>query len=118
PIIKEGKIAYYEIYNAMGNLIAYGFYTRAYAPTDRLQIIGIVGLDYKIKSIDIDRIEPGTKLHNEMIIEPKFEERFIGLTVDEVGLSPEGKVDAISGATISSTAVVDAIKNALSSMLR
>ncbi|MEM0456763.1 MAG: cytochrome b/b6 domain-containing protein [Nitrososphaerota archaeon] len=116
PIIKEGKIAYYEIYNAMGNLIAYGFYTRAYAPTDRLQIIGIVGLDYKIKSIDIDRIEPGTKLHNEMIIEPKFEERFIGLTVDEVGLSPEGKVDAISGATISSTAVVDAIKNALSSI--
>lgn len=118
PIIKEGKIAYYEIYDATGNLIAYGFYTRAYAPTDRLQIVGIVDLGYKIKSIDIDRIEPGTRLHNEMIIESSFEERFIGLTVDEVGLSPEGKVDAVSGATISSTAVVDAIKNALNSILQ
>ncbi|MDW8077225.1 MAG: cytochrome b/b6 domain-containing protein [Nitrososphaerota archaeon] len=118
PIVKEGKIAYYEIYDKTGNLIAYGFYTRAYAPTDRLQIIGIVGLDYKIKSIDVDRIEPGTKLHNESIIESEFEDRFIGLTVDEVKPSPEGKVDAISGATISSVAVIDAVRNALNSILQ
>lgn len=117
PIIKEGKIAYYEIYDKLGNLIAYGFYVRAYAPTDRLQIIGIVGLDYKIKSIDIDRIEPGARLHNEMIIEPEFEERFLGLTVDEVRPSPEGKVDAVSGATISSTAVMDAVRNAMNSII-
>jgi len=113
PVVKEGKILYYEIYDERNALIAYGFYARAYAPTDRLQIVGIVGLDYRVKAIDIDRMEPGIRLFNEKIVEPEFESEFIGLTVDDVKLSPEGKVDAVSGATISSTAVVEAVRDAL-----
>lgn len=117
PIIKDGKIVYYEIYDVKGNLIAYGFHTRAYAPTDRLQIFGIVDLNYRIRTIDIDRIESGARLHNEQIIEPEFEDRLVGLSVEELALSPEGKVDAISGATLSSSAVIEATRNAIRGIL-
>ncbi len=40
-------------------------------------------------------------MQNEVIIEPEFEERFMGLTVDEVKSSPQRKVDVIGNATIS-----------------
>jgi len=113
PVMKEGKIVYYEVYNAEGMLIGYGFHEKVYAPTDRLILTGIVDLNYRIKAIDVDRMKPDIHLHNEKIIEPEFENQFIGLTIEEIGLYPEGRIDAVSGATISSTQVVELVRKAL-----
>lgn len=45
------------------------------------------------------------------ITEPAFLDRFIGVAIDELDLSRDGgSIDAITGATISSRAVVDALK--------
>ena len=45
------------------------------------------------------------------IIEEPFTEQFVGLVADEIALSRDGgKIDAITGATISSRAVVSAIQ--------
>ena len=46
----------------------------------------------------------------EKIVEASFSGQFTGVNIDEVALSKDGgKIDAISGATISSSAVVDAV---------
>ena len=42
--------------------------------------------------------------------EPWFLKQFRGLAVDEIALKPEGLIDAITAATISSTAVTDAVR--------
>lgn len=114
PVIKEGKILYYEIYDEKGSLIAYGFDERVYAPTDRLRITGIIGLDYKIRALDVDRLQPDIQLLRDEIIEPAFENQFIGLRVEDLYLSPQGKIDAVSGATISSTRIVETVRKILS----
>jgi hypothetical protein len=44
------------------------------------------------------------------VTEPGFEKQFIGLTVEEVNLSPDGKIDAITDATLSSTWITDGIR--------
>jgi len=48
----------------------------------------------------------------EKIVEAAFSDQFNGINVDDVALTKDGgKIDAISGATISSSAVVDAVFN-------
>jgi len=42
--------------------------------------------------------------------EPWFLKQFGGLTVDRIALKPQGAIDAITAATISSTAVTDAVR--------
>ncbi len=42
--------------------------------------------------------------------EPWFLKQFGGLTVDRIALKPRGAIDAITAATISSTAVTDAVR--------
>ena len=44
------------------------------------------------------------------VTEPDFEKQFIGLMVEEVNLSPDGKIDAITDATLSSTWITDGIR--------
>ena len=113
PVMKDGKIVYYEIYDVEGMLIGYGFHERVYGPTDRLTVTGIIDLDYKIKIIDVQKLKPDIHVHNDEILEPVFENQFKGLTIEEIKLSPEGKIDAVSGATISSTLIVETIRKIL-----
>ncbi|MEM1583263.1 MAG: cytochrome b/b6 domain-containing protein [Nitrososphaerota archaeon] len=113
PVVKDGKIVYYEIYDAEGMLIGYGFHERVYAPTDRLTVTGIIDLDYKVRMIDVEKLKPDIHVLNDKILDPDFENQFIGLTIEEMRLSPEGKIDAVSGATISSTLIVETIRKIL-----
>ncbi len=46
----------------------------------------------------------------DRITAPQFLNQFAGISAEELHLSPYGEIDAITGATISSQAVVDAIR--------
>lgn len=113
PVLKDGQVLYYEIYDQKNKLIAYGFKAIVEPPktlTDHLIITGLVDLDYRIIAVNISSKE-GSELWNKKIVEPDFEKEFQGLTFEDLKLSSEGgKVDAITGATVSSSAVVEAIK--------
>jgi hypothetical protein len=52
------------------------------------------------------------------VTEPGFENRFIGLTVEEVNLSPDGKIDAITDATLSSTWITDGIRGKVEEIIK
>lgn len=72
----------------------------------------LVGLDnnFEIKGVSIisQTETPGV---GSKITESSFTDQFKGLSVSDIALKSEGgKVDAITGATISSRAVVDAIQ--------
>jgi len=120
PVMKDGQVLYYDIYDQENKVIAYGFKTAVEPPktlTDRLIIIGLVDLNYKVVAIDISS-KKGTKLWKKEIAEPDFEKEFSGLTVEELKLSSEGgKVDAITGATVSSKAVVEAVREKIQEII-
>ena len=120
-LVSDGEIVCWEAYSASGQLIGYAFakdIPEAVADIpgvedmDRYQVFGIIDpKEYRIVNLDI-------AIHPEMtkepwtidVTEPGFENRFIGLTVEEVNLSPDGKIDAITDATLSSTWITDGIR--------
>jgi Na+-translocating ferredoxin:NAD+ oxidoreductase RnfG subunit len=46
-------------------------------------------------------------------VEPKYAGQFLGLSSDDIRLSPGGKIDAVTDGTISSKLIVEAIKRQL-----
>lgn len=117
-VVRDERVIYYEAYDKAGSLIGYTFITKAYGPSDGMEIVGIVNLDYRVEVIDVEPLPERPHLYNPLIGEADFEDQFIGLSVDELFLSPEGKIDAITGATISSKAVTDAIKEKIEEILK
>ena len=125
----DGTIGCWEAYDKSGNLIGYAFakdIPEAVADVpgaeemDRYRVFGIVDpREFKIIGLDI-------MIHPEMtgepwtrdVIEPEFEKRFIGLSVTEINLFPDGKIDAISEATLSSTWVTDGIREKVQEIIK
>ena len=122
-------IVCWEAYEESGRLIGYAF-AKDIPETvpdipgademDRYRVFGIIDpVEYKIINLDI-------VLHPEMnrdpwtleVIEPDFEKRFVGLSGSEIGLSPGGKIDAVSEATLSSTWITDAIREKVEEIVR
>jgi hypothetical protein len=128
-LVSDGGVVCWEAYDASGRLIGYAFAgdipeTVPDIPgadeMDRYRVFGIVDpVEYKIINLDI-------VLHPEMVkdpwtlevTEPGFEKKFIGLTISEIGLSPDGKIDAVSEATLSSTWITDAIREKVQEIVR
>ena len=121
PVASDGETIYWEAYDKSGSLIGYAF--AADVPEaaadieeteemDKYQVLGLVDpKEYKIIALDISIHPEGPEEPwAESITEPEFERQYIGLTVEEIDLSPEGKIDAITEATLSSTWVTDAIR--------
>jgi hypothetical protein len=52
------------------------------------------------------------------VTELGFEKQFIGLMVEEVNLSPDGKIDAITDATLSSTWITDGIRGKVEEIIK
>jgi len=117
----DGEIVCWEAYDGSGKLIGYAFTKEipeavadipGVEDMDRYRVFGILDPEeYKIINLDI-------AIHPEMekepwtidVTEPGFEKQFIGLRVEEVNLSPDGKIDAITDATLSSTWITDGIR--------
>ena len=125
----DGEIVCWEAYDESGQLIGYAFakeIPEAVADIpgaedmDKYQVFGIIDpKEYKIINLDI-------AIHPEMVkepwtmevTEPGFEKQFIGLMAEEVNLSPDGKIDAITDATLSSTWITDGIREKVKEIIK
>lgn len=79
----------------------------------------LVGLDNNFSIIGISILaQTETPGLGNRITESSFTDQFKGLSVSDIALASEGgKIDAITGASISSRAVVDAIKDKMIEIL-
>lgn len=116
PVIGAENIPiYFEIYDSAGKLIGFAFYIEEVKSiSDKYKIWGALDLDYKILSIKIEAkaIMPGEEPWFKKDDLSRFMDEFRGLSVDEIKLSEEdGKVDAITGATLSSRLITDTIRS-------
>jgi hypothetical protein len=82
---------------------------------DFYEVSGIFGTDFKVEALDVKLHEEyGGTLWAEEIVEVGYKDRYIGLVAVEID-APEdgGKVDVISGSTISSNAMTKAVREKL-----
>ena len=128
-LVSDGEIVCWEAYDESGHLIGFAFVKdipEAVADIpgaedmDKYQVFGIIDpKEYKIINLDI-------AIHPDMVkepwtmdvTEPGFEKQFIGLMVEEVNLSPDGKIDAITDATLSSTWITDGIREKVKEIIQ
>lgn len=119
-VASEGGV-YWEVYNDSGAKLGYAFCEKVPDSAldipeaeefDTYEVFGIVDLDYKVAALRIVQHpdHPGD-LWAEKIVEPEFGRQYLGLASDEIQLSPEGRIDGITEATISSRLITDTIKN-------
>lgn len=102
----------YTIYSDDGDRLGYAFLALGKGYGGDISIL--VGLENEtiMKGISIisQSETPGL---GARISENSFMDEFVGLSIDDIALSREGgQIDAITGATISSGAVVDAVRTA------
>jgi electron transport complex protein RnfG len=106
---------YYEIYTG-GAITGFAFIAKGRGYGGEINILVGINTDYAIKKITIiantETPGLGTKISENFFID-----QFAGLSSHEISLAKDGgKIDAITGATISSRAVVDAVRNDLETM--
>jgi hypothetical protein len=122
-IIREGEdIVGWELLKG-DEVIGYGFIMKAPDSAfdipdteefDIYEVSGVVDTEFRIQSLTIALHEDyNGKLWAEEIVEDVYRDQYIGLAPGQVGLAPDGPVDVISGSTISSGAVVGAVRGKL-----
>ncbi|MFH0762612.1 MAG: RnfABCDGE type electron transport complex subunit G [Candidatus Omnitrophota bacterium] len=110
PVTQDDKIIYYRAYDKADKLI--GFVVKSEGKGYSSPIESLAGLDLKLNITDVKVISQnetpglGTRVAGE-----EFLSQFKGKS--PAGL---GQIDAITGSTISSKAVIDSIKETISSL--
>ncbi|MFP4654591.1 MAG: Rnf electron transport complex subunit RnfG [Methanohalobium sp.] len=111
----EEEVLYYEAYDSNGNIIGYGFVTEEPGYEDDIKMAAAVDADLEnlIGMNILSQAETpgkGTKIKSS-----EFKNQFDNLPLDDLALSQDsGEVDAISGSTVSSSAVVTGLNNKVS----
>lgn len=111
PVYDEkNDTLYFEAYGVEGELLGYAFSQTGRGMWGEIQVAGGLDLDFRLVGFAV--IEQGeTPGLGARIVEPGFLDQFKGLAAGDVKLEKYGgKVDAISGATISSKAVTEIIR--------
>ncbi len=86
----------------------------------------VVGIDTTGKILGIKILKEaetpglGTKVEEVRYGDPKpwFQQQFINLTPEQLNLKPQGEITAITGATISSRAVTNSVKESIKKLLQ
>ena len=102
----------YLIKNGTGGIIGYGYDAKGKGyGGDILLLVGVENDTTTIRGISIiDQKE--TAGLGALMVEPEFTDQFKGEDIGTLALKKDGgNIDAITGATISSSAVIDAIKD-------
>ncbi len=129
PLTSNAEIVCWEAYDEAGTLLEYAFAKDVpelgadfpgIEDMDKYQVAGIVDTkEYKIINIDISLHPEGPEEPwTTEITEPKFKKQYVGLTVKEIELAPDGKIDAISEATLSSNWITTAIRDKLEEIIK
>lgn len=104
----------YTLYNSGRNEIGYAFYAEGWGY--RSEIVILVGLEDKetIEGITVvSQYEDYAYWY--MLVNRDFFSQFVGLKIEDCALklySGGGKVDGVTGATVSSKAITDSVKKA------
>ena len=109
--VKSGEVTlYYRALDAQNNLVGYSFFHDQSGSQSVITIAGGIDTDYSVTGVKImsHAETPGL---GAKIIEPSFTDQFKGVAQSDLMLSKNGgAIDAITGATISSQAVIDGIQ--------
>ncbi len=115
----DKEILYYLAKDESGNLIGYTFFKQQPGQQDIIEVAGGVTSDFgQITGMSVlsHAETPGL---GAKIIEPAFKQQFNGIPLSQLQLSSSGgSIDSITGATISSQAVVDALSSKVESIKR
>ena len=104
-VLKDGKLLYYKTYDAAGRLNGFAVKSEEKGYSSTIEVIAGLNLNLEIINIKIlsQNETPGL---GTRITEPDFLGRFRGKDIDSLS-----RLDSITGATISSSAVINAVKN-------
>ncbi|NAZ12058.1 MAG: FMN-binding protein [Desulfurococcales archaeon] len=116
--VTTGDKVYYKGFDSKGELLGYLFQVTALGLTDKLLVTAAVSPDYKIVAIDVEPAPGADHLFNPDIATSKFEDQFKGLGMNDLALKPQGKIDAVTMATYSSKAVVEAVRSYLQAIMQ
>ncbi|MBP1909856.1 Rnf electron transport complex subunit RnfG [Methanolobus bombayensis] len=103
-------VLYYRALDSSGNIIGYAFFQEQSGSQGPIVVAGGVDSTFStFRGMDVLSHEETPGL-GAKIVEENFQSQFVGIPVSELSLSSSGgSIDAITGATISSTAVVNAL---------
>jgi electron transport complex protein RnfG len=113
----EREILYYRALDSSGNIVGYAFFKVQSGSQGQIEVAGGVDSQFtKVAGMDVLQHSETPGL-GAKITEPEFKSQFNGLPLDDLNLKNDGgQVDAITGATISSRAVVDALDTKIDSI--
>jgi len=119
-VLNERENVYWEVYDELGELLGYAFYEVVpdsdldipeAEEFDKYELTGIVDLDHKISAMDVsEHPDFDGNLWAEGVLEPEFYEQYVGLPFEEIGLSPDGQIDAITECTMSAKLLTETIR--------
>lgn len=109
------EILYYRATDDSGNVIGYGFFKEQPGSQGPIVVAGGVDASFStVKGMDVLSHEETPGL-GAKIVNPDFRDQFNNIPLSALALSSDdGAIDAITGATISSAAVVDAMSGKIS----
>ncbi|HUW67394.1 MAG TPA: FMN-binding protein [Candidatus Nanoarchaeia archaeon] len=111
PVIKSGdEILYYRALDADNNLVGYSFFRDQSGSQSVITLAGGIDTNYKVTGVKI-MTHAETPGLGAKIIDLAFTDQFKGVSESDLMLSKKGgAIDAITGASISSQAVIDGIQ--------
>lgn len=106
----EREILYYRAVDGSGNIIGYAFFQEQRGSQGPIVVAGAVDSSFtNVLGMDVLSHEETPGL-GARITTPEFQSQFRGVPVSQLALSSSGgSIDALTGATISSRAVVNAL---------
>lgn len=117
PETGEKTILYYQAKDTSGKLLGYAFIANSQGHKGEIAVIGGIDPQYsKLVGISIlsQQETPGL---GSRIIESQWTNQFKDIPVEKIKLKNEGgAIDGITGATVSSKAVMNALNNKIDSM--
>ncbi|MEA1944722.1 MAG: FMN-binding protein [Euryarchaeota archaeon] len=107
----DGEDLYYEAFDSSGNHIGYGFIADIPGSQDVMTIAGGMDIDLKMTGVKVLAQKETPGIGDKVQSTPEFTDSFVGVGLDGLTLSSDGgKIDGISGATLSSVAVTDGVR--------
>ena len=110
PVKSGEEILYYRALDADNNLVGYCIFRDQSGSQSVITLAGGIDTEYKVTGIKI-MTHAETPGLGAKIIESAFTDQFKGVAESDLLLSKnDGAIDAITGATVSSQAVIDGIQ--------